>query len=791
MISSAVLYIIKVDDIILSERNVVLYMFNWKVAYAPHNECANKNINCINDIENSGFKTIPAKVPGNFEIDLMNAGLIEPIYYSVNTLKTQKLENLDIWYYTTFETDDDNIYLHFDGIDTISDIYINGKLVKSTDNMFIGYDVDADFNIGSNEIVVHIKPICIESRKYAIPAESFAQKYNYPSLYVRKAAHMFGWDIMPRIVSAGIWKDVEIKKKQQNKINEVFFVTTRIDYNTNTAGIRFYINIDANEDFITDYTVRINGSCGDSSFSIDQKLWHNSFLINFSINDCRLWWPKNSGEQNLYATTVELLYNGELCDTYNLNIGLRTVKLNRTDYTDKDGNGEFCFEVNDKKIFVLGTNWVPLDALHSRDEERLDKAFELLEDIGCNMVRCWGGNVYGSDRFYDLCDKKGIMVWQDFAMACEIPPQDETFARAMAEEATYQIKRLRNHPALVLWAGDNEVDQGYEGGWYGMRRDPNANIITRKVIKYALENHDLTRPYLPSSPFISEIAYKNKLVLPEDHLWGPRDYFKGEFYGTSLCHFASETGYHGFPSPQSLKKFLKNPEHIFNDNFVPTDEYLVHAACMETYINAPSYYRIKLAYDQVVTLFGKAEENFDDFVRQSQISQAEAKKYFIERFRLSKWRRTGIIWWNLLDGWPQVSDAVVDYYYTKKLAYHYIKRSQNPVCFMVDEPKDNVLNLYGVNDLPKDADTEYTVTNITTGKEVLHGVINLKTDTSSKIASITIKDGEQCFYLINWSIDGKTYQNHYYTNIINIDYQRYMNEMKKCGFDEFEGFCEE
>lgn len=763
-------------------------MFKWKAAYAPHKECGDTEIKCIKDIEKAGFKTIPAEVPGNFEIDLMNAGLLEPIYYSVNTLETQKLENTDIWYYTVFETDDANIYLHFDGIDTISDIYINGKLVKSTDNMFIGYDVDGEFNVGLNEVVVHIKPVCIEARKHTVPAESMTLKYNYQALYTRKASHMYGWDIMPRIVSAGIWKDIEIRKKKANKINEVFISACKIDYDSNSALMRFYINFDADEDFITDYTVKVSGKCKESSFYTEEKLWHNSYVFNFTVDDCRLWWPKNSGEQNLYDTTVELFYKGELCDTYRLNIGIRTVKLNRTDFTDEDGSGEFCFEINGKKIFVLGTNWVPLDALHSKDAKRLDKALELLDDIGCNMVRCWGGNVYESDEFFDFCDRKGIMVWQDFAMACAIYPQEEKFMHMIENEAVYQVKRLRNHSSLVLWAGDNEVDDAYTGGWYGVRRDPNNNIITRNVIKGVLENHDLSRPYLPSSPFMSKAAYKNRLILPEDHLWGPRDYFKGDYYRNTKCHFASETGYHGFPSPKSLKEFLKNPERVFDEEFIPTDEYLIHAAGVETDSNSPYAYRIKLAYDQVVTLFGQGETNFDDFVRQSQISQAEAKKYFIERFRLSKWRRTGIIWWNLLDGWPQVSDAVVDYYFTKKLAYHYIKRSQNPICFMFDEPKDNILELYGVNDLPEDAYAEYTVTNITEDKEVLHGEILLKADVSSKIGSISIKDGEQCFYLIKWIVNGKEYKNHYYTNIINIDYNRYMEEMKKCRFDEFEGF---
>ena len=756
----------------------------WKVAYVPNCEYRGRSIKSIDDINNAGFDVIDASVPGNFELDLMKAGKLKDLYFSTNTLKAQKTENFHLWYFTTFQADNKNSYLHFNGIDTIADIYINGMLVKSTDNMFMEYDVYADLNIGNNELVVHIKPVCIEARKYTIPASSCALKYNYQTLYVRKAPHMFGWDIMPRIVSAGIWKNVEIRDMKKDKINEVFFVTNKIDFSQNKALMQFYINVDANGDFITDYSVRICGVCGDSSFRCEQRLWHNSYQFSFTIDNCRLWWPKNSGEQNLYDTTVELLYKGNVCDKYKLNIGVRTIKLDRTDFTDKNGNGEFCFEVNGKKIFVLGTNWVPLDAFHSNDCNRMERALELLDDVGCNMVRCWGGNIYEPDEFFDFCDHHGIMVWQDFALGCAIYPQEESFVNKIEEEAIYQIKRLRNHSSLVIWAGDNEGDLVYVNRY----RDPNTNIITRDVLRKAMNAHDYSRPYLPSSPFVSEKAYNGGHILPEEHLWGPRDYFKGEFYKNSECHFASETGYHGFPAPNTLKRFLKNPEQVFEEGFKPTDEYLVHASSMETSIDAPYSYRIKLAYDQVVTLFGKAEEKFEDFIRQSQITQAEAKKYFIEKFRLTKWRRTGIIWWNLLDGWPQVSDAVVDYYFTKKLAYHYIKRSQSPVCFMFDEPDGNIMNLYGVNDFPYDTETEYSVINISNNKEVLKGKTVLKADSSERIGSVKIKNREKCFYLIKWTINGKEYKNHYYTNIINIDYNRYMEEIKKCGFDEFEDF---
>lgn len=762
-------------------------MFEWKIAYAPNNKCANMEIKSIEDINKAGFESISAQVPGNFELDLINAGKIEPLYYSSNAWDAQKLENLHLWYYTRFEINDKNSYLHFDGIDTLSDIYINGRLVKSTDNMFLEYDVYADFNIGINELVVHIKPVCIESRKYPLPVSSNAGKYSYQSLYVRKAAHMFGWDIMPRIVSAGIWKPVEIRQTKGDKINEVFFVTNSINLDKKTASMRFCINIDAKEDFITDYTVRIKGSCADSSFVREEKLWHNSFQFTFNIENCRFWWPKNSGEPNLYNTTVELFYKDKLCDSYTLDLGIRTVKLNRTDFTDENGNGEFCFEINGKKVFALGTNWVPLDAFHSNDANRLGKALELMDDIGCNMVRCWGGNVYESNEFFDFCDQHGIMVWQDFAMGCAVYPQESRFADILEEEVIYEIKRLRNHPSLVLWAGDNECDLSYMS-WNGFRRNPENNILTRETIKRAVEAHDYSRPYLPSSPFISGITYSKKLIPSEDHLWGPRNYFKGEYYKNSKCHFASETGYHGFPSPKSLEKFLKNPAKIFDEDFKPTEEYLTHAATMEYDINAPYAYRIKLAYNQVITLFGKAEDNFDDFLKQSQISQAEAKKYFIEKFRLNKWRRTGIIWWNLLDGWPQVSDAVVDYYYTKKLAYNYIKRSQNPVCLMFDEPEDNIITLYGVNDYPRDIDCKFSVTNITRHIEVMRGNATIKADSSFKIGGVKIENDEQSMYLIKWNIDGKKYTNHYYTNILNISFERYIKEITECGYDEWEGF---
>ena len=761
----------------------------WKLAFAHHEQVKNKVYSTARELTQSSFDILPATVPGCLEQALMKAGKLKDLYYSTNTLEAQKLEDVHVWYFTTVQITKKNQFLRFEGIDTFADIYVNGKLVQSTDNMFLPWDVHGDWNIGENEIVVHIKPTMLEARKFAPPAVSYALKYNYPTLYVRKAAHMFGWDIMPRIVSAGLWKNVTVCEAKPDRIEEAYMMTQEIltrEDGSRMALLRCFVRAELEGVFAQDYQVRVEGVCGDSRFSQETTLWHTATKLFFDVPDCKLWWPKNRGEQNLYDVTVTLLRQGEVCDTYRFAYGIRTVELDRTPITDKDGNGEFCFRVNGEKIFVLGTNWVPLDALHYGDPDRLSGALALLDDIGCNMVRCWGGNVYESDEFFDYCDQHGILVWQDFAMGCGIYPNERAFAEKLEKEAVYHIKRLRNHPSLALWAGDNECDQEMRN----VKLDPNRNSLTRKLLKRCVEQHDYAREYLPSSPYISPEAFRGEGLMPEDHLWGPRDYFKGPYYKDTFCHFASETGYHGFPSTDSLKKFLETPEKIFKENGAPTDEYLVHAASPELDPRAPYAYRIKLAYDQVVTLFGRAEEPLDDFVRQSQISQAEAKKYFVEKFRMGKWKRTGIIWWNLLDGWPQVSDAIIDYYFQRKLAFHYIKRSQQPVCLMCDEPENGAMALMAANDLPRDCQLSYTVRKYSDGEDtvVAEGQWTAHADSVEKICNIPLEDNEKEFYYLQWSVEGKTYKNHYFTNILRIGYQAYTDALKKYGMDEFEGF---
>ena len=498
----------------------------------------------------------------------------------------------------------------------------------------------------------------------------------------------------------------------------------------------------------------------------------------------------------MYDMEIKLVKDGVEYDSVKYRFGIRTLHLKRTSCSGDDG--DFCFIVNGKRIFAMGTNWVPCDAFPSRHDDYTLRNIKLADEQGCNMIRCWGGNVYPSDVLYDYCDEHGIMIWQDFSFACGHYPDDERLCKLVKEEIKHIAIEKRNHPSLVLWAGDNECDIFVVPYWEQHRTDddpvamldPNYNVITRDMILHELRNHDATRPYLPSSPYLDATAYKYGMPS-EDHLWGPRDYVKGDFYGNSECHFASEIGYHGCPSPESIKKFI--PEESMPKESIyeicDNPDWLIHAAGIEPYLDGnPYFYRNRLMVSQVERLFGAPSNELGEFARQSQVSQAEAVKYFIERFRIHKWRMSGILWWNIADGWPQVSDAVVDWYGCKKIAYYYIKRSQTPFCLMFDEPVDGQLTLVAANDTQAEVHASYTVTDLTTNQTITKGNLVLEANGCARIEKVPeTKNG---FYMITWESDAGNGKNHFTCTIGDgWTWEAYRACMQKAGFyEEYEGF---
>lgn len=736
--------------------------------------------------EDIPWNMIPAGVPGDWILDYVDQGLLDDPYFGDNYLKLREYENSHVFYTVHFEwnnTPDEYTFLQFDGIDTVADVYLNGECIGHAENMYIPHEFPASALVkGENELLVHIYPVGLEARKYPIAAYHTHLKYNYESLVIRKAPHMFGWDICPRIVSSGLWRPVRVVQKRPERIENVFIAVEKIRADGSVRCAASF-DIDIGRRPVKDYELRIEGACGDSRFEVLQKLWYIHGKINFGIDNAKLWWPRGYGNANLYDITVSLLRNGEIVDTMTLRQGLRTAELAYDDFISGDAEAEFCFIINGKRIYIKGTNWVPADAFHSRDAERIPAILELVRDVGCNAMRIWGGGVYENDYFYDWCDANGIIIWQDFMMACGVYPHTERMKNQLAEEAAAIVRRLRHHACICLWAGDNECDQSY--CWGISKVDPTKNQLTRGVLPAVLHAEDWSRPYLPSSPYVSHKAFSlgQQTNTPEQHLWGPRDYYKGPFYHDHKATFASEMGYHGCNSPESIRKFI--PE----DKLWPetdNDMWLYHAASPEIE-NSPYAYRIPLMSNQIRYLFKQQPDNLDDYARMSQISQAEAKKFFVESFRARKGRRTGLIWWNIMDCWPQFSDAVVDYYFCKKLAYFFIRRSQDTVCLMADDHSGRAA-LYGVSDLPEDMPVRYTVTDMTDGRTLISAESVLRADASTFLWDLPETTAAR-FYLIRWErADGVSGSNHYMSSAEPVDYSWYMQCLKKSGFDEFEGF---
>lgn len=740
----------------------------------------------IDSLQQSGILVIEGTVPGNYEIDMERNQLIPDPFMGKNLLLEHEREMNHLFYGKKFEfyPEEDKTYLlEFDGIDTVAEIYLNGKKLCKVDNMLMTHKISLTGEAlveGANEILVHIIPIAVEARNYDYPLLTCAQKFGADGLYIRKAPYMFGWDIFPRMLSGGIWKDVRLVEKPKTDFIQSYLFVNHLAEDYSCCRLEYYYEVDMGNLSYTDSTLEIEGSCGDSHFFQKTDLWSKAGRVWIDLENPKLWWPRRSGEQNLYQVEARLVKDGRICASKTFKTGIRTVYLERTSLTDVNGNGEFCFLVNHKKTFILGTNWVPLDSFPSRGKERIKPSLDLVVDLNCNMIRCWGGGYYDDDELYDLCDEFGILVWQDFMEACARYPETPEFLEKIEEETVFQIRRLRQHPSLALWSGDNENDQGF---WYGTggRVDPNTNRNTRCTISQAVRMNDYVRDYIPSSPYIDEVAFADKAgdtMIPEQHLWGPRDYYKGEFYRNATAHFASETGYHGCPSVASIRKFITEEAlWPYTDN----GEWLLHASNPTDKPEEPYAYRIELMAKQIRVLFGGDAGNLEEFSLLSQISQAEAKKYFIERFRIGKWRRTGIIWWNVIDGCPQFSDAVVDYYFDKKLAYDYIKRSQEMVALMCDEPDENAcVGLMGINDYPVAKQVHYRITDVVTDTVVAEADALLGADSATQMGLLDTK-ARSAFYEIVWTVEGRSYRNHYVTWEAPFDREAYVRCARKVG----------
>jgi beta-mannosidase len=761
------------------------------------------------ELKSSDFRHIEASVPSNVEIDLLNAGIIKDPMKGDNVYDLRKYETYQWWYQRSFKKpeskDGEKVELCFDGIDCIADIWLNNKKIAHVEDMLVEHHYDVtDLLEKNNQLSVCIYSTVLEARKHL--RSNFGVRYDAlaEGVSIRKSPHMFGWDIMPRLISAGIWKDVKLEVIPPDYWEAVYWVTKKTDTKNRTADLYVDWQFNTSKLNIDDLLLKISLARGNKIvYQKTVKVYTTVSREHIEgLRDVDFWWPRGYGEPSLYTASLQLTDStGKiLCENIQ-EIGIRKTELLVTPVNTKEKPGDFAFIVNGERVFVKGTNWVPLDALHSRDLQHLDTAMSMITDLNCNMIRLWGGNVYESDAFYNLCDQNGIMVWQDFIMGCTIYPQNAEFCEKIRKEAVKTILRLRNHACLALWAGNNENDVSLEWGDDQSYIDPNTEIISRQVLPLAIREWDPKAPYLSSSPFISSEAFNtehkvNSNFSPEMHLWGPRGYYKAPFYTENSAKFVSEIGYHGCPNFESLEKMMdqgfvypwsnvdsnSGRRTITGDdiaNLVWNDQWQCKATC--SHPNAETNkQRNHLMTNQIKCVFGEVPTDLKQFITASQIVQAEALKYFIEFWRMNKGERNGIIWWNLRDGWPIVSDAIVDYYGSKKLAYRYVKRVQTDVCVMMGDAKNGKHPVIAVNDSREKISIFITVKDAETGKTVLSKNLNLAENGKSSGGFIRAGNSTK-MYLIEWEVKGRKFFNHYLEYNPPIQFDEYMKRIQKTG----------
>ncbi len=701
---------------------------------------------------------LTATVPGCVQLDLSHAGYLpSDLYMGENILATEPFEEYEWWYERRFTApaERQGVYLVLEGVDCFAEYYLNGELIGKSDNMLIPHEfsVGEQLREGENTLTVHLSSAMRRAREYDYTAKLLlGSSTTIEARHLRKPPHSFGWDIMPRAVTAGLWRDVRLEVRDPLWFSQLFF------YMPSGHGTLLYTL--AGEVHREGLELELEGSCGESRFSLRRPLAFPHGRIRFGVPEPKLWYPYGYGEANVYDGTARIYAEGHLVHEERFSFGIRAVVLDRAD-TLNGKRGSFRLLINGVEVMCRGSNWVPLDAFHSRDAERYERALALVKDSGCNILRCWGGNVYEDHAFFDFCDRNGVMVWQDFAMACSTYPEDEAFSRTLSKEAETIVRRLRNHPSIVLWAGDNECDV------LASPYDPNSNSLTRAVLPKVVEMNDPSRPFLPSSPYISPEVYASgsQKGLIENHLWGPRDYYKSDYYKSNGAAFVSETGYHGCPALSSIKKFI-TPERVwpYKDN----PEWILHS-CDQTGAD----FRVMLMEKQVRQLFGEVPTDPEAYITASQISQAEAKKYFIERIRVKRPKTTGIIWWNLLDGWPEMSDAVVDYYFRKKLAYFYIKRSQALFTVAAGEMENWGLPLFACNDTLTPLNGTLTVSDAETEEVLYEGDFAVDANTSARIAKLPLYYSEQRLLLFRFKTALGEGINHFMSGFPPFSFEKY------------------
>ncbi|MDD3819212.1 MAG: glycoside hydrolase family 2 protein, partial [Actinomycetota bacterium] len=605
--------------------------------------------------DTGGKHWIEAQVPGTVFSDLLREGLIEDPFYRDNEDKAIELSYNDYIYTRKFNITPcmfkkDKILLYCEGLDTLAEIKINGRLLAKTDNMHRRYefDVKAFLREGRNDIhITFYSPTkFIEKMHRKNPLMIKKSNETMPGFYyLRKAHSMFGWDWGPKIPDSGIWRNIGLKFYNYARLDDVY-ITQKHRQNKVHLGIRVMFDTWVKKKF--NIEVLITSPAGKKIFEklevnypdISSKYPDNSCNFNFEIKKPELWWPNGYGKQSLYRVRVDLKDESETLDSREFSIGLRTLNIRQK----KDKWGEsFEFLVNATPVFAKGANYIIEDNLMSRySRQRTERLIRDCVKANFNCIRVWGGGIYPDNYFFELCDEYGLIVWQDFMFACAVYPSDKKFIENVKKELEDNIKRIRNHPCVGLWCGNNEIEwiiSMFDEKQMAAELQMSRSLISLKmkrikkdyinlfelIIPEIVKRYDPERFYWPSSP-----SSGGKFDNPDDesrgdvHYW---DVWHGmkpfNDYRNHFFRFISEFGFQSFPGIKTVKSFT-----------IPEDRNIFSYVMEKHQKNGSANGKILFYLSETF----KYPENFESLLYTSQILQAEAIKYGVEHWRRNRGR---------------------------------------------------------------------------------------------------------------------------------------------------------
>ena len=666
--------------------------------------------------DTAGTKKIIAKVPGSVYEALLENLVIEDPFYGMNEKRCEWIWERD-WEYSTVLnlnqeiTDKEYLMLRFHGLDTMCEVCFNDRIILFGDNMHRTYDVfikTKDFNFleeVDNTLAITFRSTVEEARKRLMDITlKNSDKTPYSHLpfaipgveTLRKAYYSFGWDWGPKIPDLGIWRKVELHAFNSAFIQDVQ-IHTDIDFiigngKGTTTATQAAIVIDT----------ELSDFCQNNGKTIFYELYDNGEKIQTDHINClesgsettiflknpKLWWTHDLGEPALYLLKVILLEGDQVIDEYQTRFGIRDLQLIRNE--DKWGES-FYFELNKVPIFAKGGNWIPSDSLLPRGtrEKKYEAVLESCVAANMNMIRVWGGGIYEENDFYDFCDRKGLLVWQDFAFACRPTPNFSGFEESIIRESIDNIKRLRNHPSLAIWVGNNEIEEGWLY-WGFEDYVPQFKAFYLKLFEETLPKlvaeYDAKRSYWPSSPS-SGGGFSN----PQSPNCGDSHYWKVWHEGYPLesyrefdSRFMSEFGFESFPDMKTIKKFCE-PSQIYYNSII-----------MENHQKNPA--GNQKIFDYMNKRFMIPKE-FENQVILSQITQAEAMEYGVEHWRRNRnnCHCMGALYWQINDCWPAASWSSIDYYGRWKALHYFAKRFYSPFYINAYET-DNYFEIWFCND---------------------------------------------------------------------------------------------